>query len=146
MPRLTPLDVVADLSLVADGDDLRIRGDGRTVVVAAESLGALRRLLQNLPESRRTSAHLGRLHGALEEADLTVEVRAAGDRVARLGADAEAGAMSRLLRLRGLGVEVRAARPALTAARQRPGLALALTAAGVAGGAALLYLLFGQRD
>jgi hypothetical protein len=144
MPRLTPLDVTADLSLVADGDDVRIRGDGRTVVVTTESLGALRRLLRSLPTNGRNPARLGRMHGALEKADLTVEVRAAGDFVARLGADADVGAMSRLLRLG--EVEVRATQPALTAARQRPGVALALIGAGVAGGAALLYLLFGRTN
>lgn len=141
--RLAPLDVVADLSIAVDGEDVHIRGDGRTIVVEAERLGALRRLLRSLPARRRNPGRLGRLHAALEVADLTVEVRAAGDLIARMGADADVSAMSRLLRLG--DVEIRATRPALAAVRRRPGWALALGAAGFMGGAALLYLLFGRR-
>jgi hypothetical protein len=141
--RLAPLDVVADLSLAIDGQGISIRADGSTIVVEAESLRAMRRLLTSLPADQRNPGRLGQLHGALEMADLTVEVRADGNMIARMGADADASAMSRLLRLD--YVEVRAARPALSALKQRPGLAAALIAGGVAGGAALLYLLFGRR-
>jgi hypothetical protein len=142
--RLAPLDVVADLSLAVDGHDVHIRADGATIIVEAENLRAMRRLLTSLPADRRNPQRLGRLHGALQTADLTVEVRAGGEMIARMGADADAGAMSRLLRLD--YVEVRAARPALSAARRNPGLTAALVAGGVAGGAALLYLLFGRRS
>lgn len=141
--RLTPLDVVADLSLAIDGEGINIRADGRTITVEAESLRAMRRLLTSLPADQRNPQRLGRLHGALEMADLNVEVRADGDLIARLGADADISAMSRLLRLD--YVEVRAARPALSAVRRNPGLTAALVAGSVAGGAALLYLLFGRR-
>ena len=143
MATLAPLDVIADLSLVVDGDDVYIHGNGDTVVVEVEGWGTVRRILQGLPGSYRNTDRLGRLHGALEAADLTVEVHAAGDLIARMGADAEVSAMSSLLRMG--DVEVRAPRPALAAMQRQPGWALALGAAGVAGGAALLYFLFGRK-
>ena len=123
-----PLEVLADLQLAVDGEDIDIRGTGDRIVVDLSSLRAGRRLLASGPFARGQRARTtGRIHEALHIAGLTVEVRLRGDPVARLGADAEPGAVGRFLNLD--GIEVRPAKPLRAALRRRP----VLTAAVVIG-------------
>lgn len=134
----TPLDVLANLSMVANGEDVRVHADGGTVVVELSSFRAGTSLLSLLPlQGREGAQHLARLSDALRAADLTVEVRVRGDVIARLGAKAQAGSASRLLSLG--EVEVRPGRAVVGAARRKPRLAWAV-GTGVLGVAALLYV------
>ncbi|WP_232797892.1 hypothetical protein [Salinibacter altiplanensis] len=117
-----PLEVLADLQLAVDGEDIDIRGTGDRIVVDLPSLRAGRRLLASGPfASGQRARTTGRVHEALHISGLTVEVRLRGDPVARLGADAQPGAVGRFLNLD--GVELQPVRPLRAALRRRPVLA-----------------------
>lgn len=114
-----PLEVLADLQLVVDGEDIDIRGTGDRIVVDLSSLRAGRRLLASGPfTSGQRARTTGRIHEALGIAGLTVEVRLRGDPIARLGAEAQPGAFGRLLNLD--GIELRPTRPVKAVLRRRP--------------------------
>lgn len=133
-----PLDVLANLSMVANGDDVNVRADGSTVVVELSSFRAGTSLLGLVPLQGRAGAqHLARFNDALRMADLTVEVRVREDTVARLGAKAQAGSVSRLLSLG--EVEVRPGRAVAGAARRAPWVPWAVGAGALS--LALLYFL-----
>jgi len=135
------LSVLADLSLDLDGEDIAIRGEGDRVIIDLPSLQAGRALFQAGPFSQNgRQAGLATLNVFLRETDLTVDVRYAGETVARLGAQAQPNAAARLLNLG--AAEVHPARSLRAAARQHPGVTLGITAAV----AALISFLFFWRS
>jgi hypothetical protein len=109
------LDVHADLSVSVDGDDFTVRGTGREVTIEVPSLRAGRKLL-NTPLSGQ--AQTRRVHEALRQAGVTARVVLNGATIARIGADAQPGAATKLLRLG--QAEVRPAAAAAASARQSP--------------------------
>ena len=120
-----PLDVLADLNLAVDGEDISIEGDGDRIVVDLPSLRAGRRLVNSGPFALgRRSAQMNQLHRSLQGAGLSVEVRLQGDPIARVGAGAQPGLLSRALDLG--AVEVRPAQPLLRGLRRRPLLVVAV--------------------
>jgi len=128
-----PLDVLADLQLAVDGEEISIRGDGDRLVVDLPSLRAGRRLLQSGPFALETEpTPVTQLHEVLGGAGVSVEVRLQGDPIARMGAGAEPGLLSRALNLG--AVELRPTRSVLRAMQRRP----VLTAAVIAGLVVLL--------
>jgi len=132
-----PLEVLADLRLAVDGEPIDIRGDGDRIVVDLPSLNAGRRLLSSGPfgtENRRK--RLQQAQEALDLAGLTVEVRLQNEVIARAGAGARPGALSRILNLG--SVEVRPAQTARRVARQRPWLTIGI---GLALATLLAWLL-----
>ena len=123
-----PVDIVADLTLTVRGEDIAVRGeDGQRVVVELPSLQAGRALLNDPPwPSTGRRQRINQAHRFLRASGLTVDVRLAGETVARVGAEARPNASARLLNLG--DIEVRPSQAAQSAARQRPGLAVGLTA------------------
>lgn len=120
-----PLDVLADLQLAVDGEEISIRGDGDRLVVDLPSLRAGRRLVQSGPFALETDPDpMTQLHDALEGTGLSVEVRLQGDSVARMGAGADPGLLSRALNLG--PVELQPAQPVLRVMQRRPLLAFAV--------------------
>jgi hypothetical protein len=137
-----PLEVLADLQLVVDGEDIDIRGTGDRIVVDLSSLRAGRRLLASGPfASAQRARTTGRIHEALDISGLTVEVRLRGDPVARLGAEAQPGAVGRLLNLN--GIEVHPIRPLQAVLHRRPVLATTVAIGLLVG---LGWWLFRRRD
>lgn len=124
-----PLEVLADLQVVVDGEDIDVRGDGDRIIVDLSSLRAGQRVLASAPfaQSDRSTS---RLNEALQIAGITVDVRVNGEPVARLGADATPNAIARLLNLG--EVEVRPGRAARVIVRERPVVALTALAGIVA--------------
>jgi hypothetical protein len=121
------LHVLADLTLTVEGEQVAIRGEGDRIVIDLPSLQAGRKLAQAGPFSQTQRAEgVARLHEILTSQNLTAEVRLYGDVLARVGAEARPGAISRLLNLG--AVEVRPARPVVSAARRRPLVSLGLGA------------------
>lgn len=122
-----PIDVIADLSLAIDGEAIDVRGDGRRIVLDLPSLRAGRKLLYDLPmEGPTRKRRIKELDRFLRASDLTIEVRLAGDMIARLGSGAKPNATARLLNLG--EVEVSASQTARSAARQNPGITFGLAA------------------
>lgn len=113
-----PLDVLADLRLAIDGEQIDIRGTGDRIVVDLPSLQTGRRLLRSGPFATNRAQTTGRIHEALRSTGLTAEVRLQGDPIAQIGAEAQPGALGRLLRLE--GIEVRPTRPLRAALRRHP--------------------------
>lgn len=114
-----PLEVFADLQIAVDGEGVDVQADGDRVVVDLPSLRAGRRILDAYPLSvGKRSRSTDRVHDALQIAGITVEVRLQGERVARIGADAQPGRLARLLNLG--EIEVRPTASLRAAARQRP--------------------------
>lgn len=118
VPMALPLDVLADLELAVDGEAIDIQGDGKRIVVRLPSLRAGRRLLSSGPFAQNRAQSISRIQQALTIGGFTVDVRLQNNLVARIGADAQPGAVSRLLRLD--GVEVRATESVRSVARTRP--------------------------
>ncbi len=120
-----PLEVLADLQLAVDGEEISIRGEGDRLVVDLPSLRAGRRLVRSGPFALETDPDpMTRLHDVLEGTGLSVEVRLQGDPVARAGAGAEPGLLSRALNLG--PVELRPAQSVRRVVRRRPILAAAV--------------------
>ena len=133
----TPLDVFADLSLLANGEGVQVSAEGDTIVVDLPSLRAGSVLLGLVPaQGSQRAAYAEQIQDALRMADLTAEMRVQGDTVVRLGAKARPGAVSRLLQLG--PAEVRPATALSGAVRRRPGAAWAVFG-GALGLAALIY-------
>ena len=106
MPDLHPLSVVADLDLSVDGEEVSIDAEGDVIVVQVPSARAGARLLQSGPfAAGQRGKRLRQTSRMLRAVGLTLEVRVEGDVVARLGKDARAGSLARLLQLR--NVEMR---------------------------------------
>ncbi|MFC7046980.1 hypothetical protein ACFQH6_17660 [Halobacteriaceae archaeon GCM10025711] len=95
MTDAAPLDVDADLTLTADGDEVRIVGDGQTIVVVLPTLGTGRRLLRDAPWRPRET--LARLDERLRAGGLSLAVALNGVVVGRIGADVRPGLLSRAL-------------------------------------------------
>ena len=133
----TPLDIDADLELMLDDETIRVTGAGDRVRVTLPSARAGRSLLRVLPGAPDRSTTVQGLDQSLRAAGVTAEVTLDEATVARLGADAQPGAWSRLLRLG--DVEVHPMR--LASARKGT---LAALAAGLASLLAALY--FWRRD
>lgn len=92
---MTALSVHADLTVERGDDTFSITGDGDHVVVDAPSLAAVARLR---PVATRLVARVSDLPTSrVGDADLTVDVRVRGVRVARLAGDASPGVLSSLL-------------------------------------------------
>lgn len=137
-----PLEVLADLQLAVDGEEIEIRGDGDRIVVDLPSLRAGRRLLSHGPLAMGDQEQqVQRVNEALDIAGLTVDVRLDGDVIARVGAQAQPNAVSRLLRLG--DVEVRPSKTLTVAARRRPLVAVGVLAAL---SALLAWLFFRSGD
>jgi len=119
-----PLEVLADLQLAVDGEHIDIRGTGDHIVVDLPSVRAGRRLLHSGPFATPQVHATHQLHEALQEVDLSAEVRLKGDPVARIGAGGQPGMLGWMLGIE--GVEVRLARPFRAAVRRRPILAAAV--------------------
>jgi len=135
-----PLEVLADLQLSIDGEQIDIRGNGKTIVVDLPSLEAGQKLVTTGPLAigdRQRS--MERVNEALSIAGLTVDVRLRGDTLARVGAGARPGGLSRLLRLG--SIEIRSSRTLLAVARERP-----LATVGVVLGLVLLVALLLRRS
>lgn len=132
----TPLDVLGDLDLTVDGEYVAVRGDGRRVVVDVPSLSAARSLFIKTPYGDTPGATANYVHELLSEVDLTLDVMLNHKRVARLGADAQPNAVSRLLNMS--AVEVHPSVPAREGAAQNP-LATALLL--ITGVGLLIWLL-----
>jgi hypothetical protein len=123
-----PFDIEADLDLVVDGEAVTVEGTGDTIVIDVSSLDAAQHLLNTAPlQGRSPRERITRASNLLRTAGLTAEVRMQGDTIARIGADAQAGSIGRLLNLP--DVEVRAGSTVRKAVRQRPGWTLGLAAA-----------------
>lgn len=123
------LEVLADIQLAVDGEDIDIRASGDHVVVDLPSLRAGRRFLSTGPFATELRPHTtSRLHDALRGADLSVELRLKGDRVAQIGAGAQSGTLARLFDLDGL--ELHPTEPLWASARRRP-IATALVVGGL---------------
>jgi len=139
-----PLEVLADLRLTVDGEAIDVRGEGHHLVVDLPSLRAGRRLVTSGPFvlGNREEA-LTRLHEALDVGGVSAEIRLQGTRVARMGAGARPGMLSRVLSLG--PVEVQPARPALQAIRRRP-LLTALVLAGLVGLVGWLFVRGGGNE
>lgn len=140
--RLKPLDVRADLVISVDGEEARLEGDGDTFILQLPSWRAGRALLRTGPFRGRQPEQLARLHTALKEADLTAEVRVSNETIARVGAAAQPGALSRLLRLG--DAEVRPA-AALTPRVRRRLRSTAVFSAVLAGLGTLLWFWKARR-
>lgn len=122
------LNVLADLSLAIDDEDIAIRGEGDRIVVDLPSLSAGRALLQAGPFSQvERRSGLAQANTVLREVGLTIDLRYAGEIVARVGTEARPNAVARLLNLG--DVEVRPTQSLRAAVRRRPGLVLGLAAA-----------------
>lgn len=122
------LNVLADLSLALEDEDIAIRGEGDRIIVDLPSLRAGQALLRAGPFSQvQRRAGVAQANTVLREVGLTVDVRYAGEIVARLGTDARPNAVARLLNLG--DVEVRPAQSLRAAVRRRPGLTLGVAAA-----------------
>lgn len=119
-----PLNVMADLALSVDGEDVQIVADGDVIAIELADVRAVRKLLRVAPMGRSRAERLQQLHNALAAAGLTTEVRLYEEVIARLGKEAQPGGTSRLLRLGRL--EVRPVRSIASAARRKPGTAVAL--------------------
>lgn len=138
MPQ--PLDVIADLNLDVNGEDVQVRGQGERIVVELPSLQAGRDLFNTDILGHGGRDMLNRMGEALQQADLTAEVKLEDTTVARLGRDAEPGAVTRLL---GLGnVEVHPARSLAASASPR---ATGAAVAGLVGIAGLVTWFFLRR-
>lgn len=126
-----PLDVLADLRLAVDGETIDIHGDGDRIVVNLPSLRAGRRVLSSGPfGTGHRQKRLRQAQEALDLSGLTVEVRIQNDVVARAGAGATPGALSRLAGLR--SVELRPGTTVRRAAKKRPWVAVGIGAAVLA--------------
>lgn len=120
-----PIDVLADLRLSVDGEDINIRGEGDHLIVDLPSLRAGRRLVTTGPFALgNRERKIRSIHETLTLADISAEVRLQGDQIARFGAGAQPGAVSRFLNLG--PVEVRPTQPLLQAIRRRPLVAVAV--------------------
>ena len=93
-----PIDVTADLVLTVDGHPIRVESYTDLVTVDLPSVRAAVRLLT------RHGDRSGDLPTLLAAAGLTVEVTIDGTVVARVGADADAGIMERVLGYSSVGV------------------------------------------
>lgn len=122
-----PLEVLADLQLAVDGEPIDVRATGDRIVVDMPSLRAGRRLLASGPFATDRARTTDRLHEALRISGLSAEVRLQGDPVARIGAEAQPGAIGSILGLD--GVEVQPTRPLRAAARRRPVVTIAVLVA-----------------
>lgn len=105
LPR--PLEIAADLVVEQDGlEALKLHADGRVVCADVPGLSAAMTLARQsglLEATRRQT--VAKLAELLVSADLLVEIRVRTHLVARVGADARAGHLSRLISLP--GVELR---------------------------------------
>jgi hypothetical protein len=119
-----PLEVLADLRLVVDGEGIDIRADGDRIVVDLSSLEAGRRLLEAEPLARDRSRTVRRAGEVLEAMNLTAELRLNGSPFARLGAGIHPGNLGRIFGLP--GVELEPSQPIRAAVRRRPLLAVAV--------------------
>lgn len=123
----TPLEVYSDLQLAVDGDTIDVQAQGDEIIVDLPTLRSGRRLLApDLFSGRTRSKRARRLHDALQNAGLTLDVRLAGDSIARIGRGARPGRLGTLLNLE--GVELHPTRSLRSVARRRPILS------GVVGG------------
>lgn len=113
-----PLEVLADLRLAVDGEPVDVRGTGDHIVVDLPSVRAGRRLLNSGPFATHPGRTTHQIHEALQEVELSAEVRLKGAPVAHIGTGAQPGMLGKMLGLE--GAEVRLARPLRTAARRRP--------------------------
>jgi len=138
------LNVLADLSLALEDEDIAIRGEGDRIIVELPSLNAGRALLKAGPFSQaQRRSGLAEANSVLREVGLTIDVRYAGEIVARLGADARPNAVARLLNLG--DVEVRPVQSLRAAVRRRPGLTLGVAAAVAAVVSLILFWRSGDE-
>ena len=134
-----PLEVLADLTLAIDGEDLQIRGDGDVLVVDVPSVRAARRLMSSGPWSAEVrQKRVDQFNEALRMAGITINVRYKSEVVARLGAEAQPNAGSRLFRF--TGVEVHPVKAVRAQARANPLATLAV----IGGTTALIAFLISR--
>jgi hypothetical protein len=134
-----PLEVLADLTLAIDGEDLQIRGDGDVLVVDVPSVRAARRLMSSGPWSAEVrQKRVDQFNEALRMAGITINVRYKSEVVARLGAEAQPNAVSRLFRF--TGVEVHPVKAVRAQARANPLATLAV----IGGTTALIAFLISR--
>ena len=84
--RDRPIAVSGLLSITSDGDTLHLRGDGRRLILQADSLGTLHRLRRDLLR-RPGDTDLDRLTKLLSTTRLHIEVRVHSQTVLDLDAD-----------------------------------------------------------
>ena len=134
-----PLEVLADLTLAIDGEDLQIRGDGDVLVVDVPSVRAARRLMSSGPWSAEVrQKRADQFNEALRMAGITINVRYKSEVVARLGAEAQPNAVSRLFRF--TGVEVHPVKAVRAQAKAHPLATLAV----IGGTTALIAFLISR--
>ena len=105
-----PLDLHADLVVEHGGREaLRLRGDGAVIEATVPNLRAMWLLLSRAaPRGTHRRHALARLAALLAAVDAGVEVRVAAYPVARIGAGARGGALSRVLGLQNVELRPRA--------------------------------------
>lgn len=90
-----PLSVEADLTVTAGGDTIRLIGQGRLLIVEAQTARAVLRLSRLLASSGGNRDRLGQLRTVLRAVDLRAEVRVRGRTVARIDPESRTGGLFR---------------------------------------------------
>ncbi|MEM1269166.1 MAG: hypothetical protein AAGI08_03870 [Bacteroidota bacterium] len=100
---MQPLNVIADLTVEVDGAPIRVQGNGRQVVADVPSAGAAWKLFRS---QRLAGRYTPMALNGLQAADVDVEVRVKGRKVALAGPSAQSGFVAKLLGIPGAEVRV----------------------------------------
>ena len=100
-----PLNVEGDVEALIAGHTVLVRAEGNVIEIDLPGVRAGMVALRGTGWRRQRKSVISQVSAALRLADLTVQVRLAGGTIARLGAGARPGVLSRLLGL--APVEVR---------------------------------------
>lgn len=98
-----PIDVRGEIEIDAAGTPVTLRGDGDRLVLEAPSIRAARALSDSIPSPRLSERRVQTLRSFFSRADVSIELRVRGVRIATLDAQGESNLLGRAIARR-LGV------------------------------------------